>query len=230
MPIIHVKISYKSEILKDWEVLPVGRETKIKVFFGDISILYLSSEWCNSNFEVKFSPSKTLVREKISAECIAREAAWLVRVPEFNDLPKNALEKLRIDLSNWIKNYGGRWKGKDAARHIGKQFVTDLASSLCWHKIQDSNDINDSMKKLFSIVKVNNILTCNNLIEISYYSSGLFKEALCFNCGVECEEHTNYGEYFPYYEDCNTLVKNKKRKRKEKKFVKSSKQRYDEIN
>ena len=86
------------------------------------------------------------------------------------------------------------------------------------------------MKKLFSIVKVNNTLTCNSLIEISYYSSGLFKETLCFNCGVECEEHTNYGEYFPYCEDCNTLVKNKKRKRKEKKFVKSSKQRNDEIN
>ena len=170
MPIIHVKISYKSEILKDWEDLPIGRETKIKVFFRDISILYLSSEWCNSNFEVKFSPSKTLVGEKISAECIAWEAACqygiyahfylisqeiieshripavniinafdIIRassndicVPGFNDLPKNALEKLRIDLSNWIKNHGGGWKGKDAARHIGKQFVTDLASAL-WY-------------------------------------------------------------------------------------------------
>jgi len=32
-------------------------------------------------------------------------------------------------------------------------------------------------------------------IEVSYYSSELFKEALCFNCGLECEEHINYGEY-----------------------------------
>ncbi|GBB98408.1 hypothetical protein RclHR1_03220001, partial [Rhizophagus clarus] len=85
----------------------------------------------------------------------------------------------------------------------------DTFYSLAGTNIQDSNDINDSMKKLFSIVKVNNTLTCNSPIEISYYSSGLFKETLCFNCGVECEEHTNYGEYFPYCEDCNTLVKNK---------------------
>jgi hypothetical protein len=28
-------------------------------------------------------------------------------VPEFNDFPRNALEKLRLDLSNWIKNNGG---------------------------------------------------------------------------------------------------------------------------
>lgn len=169
MPIVHVKISYKSEILKDWEGLPVDKETKINDFFGDISILYLSSEWWDANFEVKFSPSKTLVGEKISAQCIAWEAACqygfyahfylisqeiieshrvptvninafdIIRassnsifVPEFNDPPKNALEKLRIDLSNWIKNNGGGWKGKDAAQHIGKKFVTDLASAL-WY-------------------------------------------------------------------------------------------------
>ena len=51
MPIIHVKISYKSEILKDWEGLPADKETKIKNFFGDISILYLSPEWRDANFE-----------------------------------------------------------------------------------------------------------------------------------------------------------------------------------
>ena len=81
------------------------------------------------------------------------------------------------------------------------------------------------MKKLFSIVKVNNTLTCNSPVEVPYYSSRLFKEVLCFNCGVECEEEYNYGKYYPYYEDCNALVDSKKRKRKEKKFVKSSKQR-----
>ncbi|PKC04797.1 hypothetical protein RhiirA5_421760 [Rhizophagus irregularis] len=95
-----------------------------------------------------------------------------------------------------------------------------------------SNDTNDSMKKLFSIVKVNNTLTCNSPIEIPYYSSRLFKEVLCFNCGVECEEHnTNHGEYFPYCEDCDSMSdENKKRKRKEKKFVKSSKQKNVEHN
>jgi hypothetical protein len=64
MPIIHVRVSYKSVILKDWEGLPVEKETKIKDFFGDISILYLSPDWWDAEFEVKFSPSKTLVGEK----------------------------------------------------------------------------------------------------------------------------------------------------------------------
>ena len=42
------------------------------------------------------------------------------------------MEKLRIDLSNWIKNNGGGWRGKDNAQNIGKKFVTDLASAL-WY-------------------------------------------------------------------------------------------------
>ncbi|CAB5355433.1 unnamed protein product [Rhizophagus irregularis] len=85
-----------------------------------------------------------------------------------------------------------------------------------------SNDTNDSMKKLFSIVKVNNTLTCNSPIEIPYYSSRLFKEVLYFNCGVECEEHnTNHGEYFPYCEDCDSMSdENKKRKKKRKEICK----------
>ena len=59
MPIIHVKISYNSETLKDLEGLPVEKETKIKEFFGDTSISYLSPEWWEADFEVRFSPSKT---------------------------------------------------------------------------------------------------------------------------------------------------------------------------
>ncbi|PKK56703.1 hypothetical protein RhiirC2_799469 [Rhizophagus irregularis] len=77
----------------------------------------------------------------------------------------------------------------------------------------------DSLKKLFSIVKVNNTLTCNSPIEIPYYSSKLFKESLYFNCGAECKEKNNYGEYFPYCEDCSASVKNKKRRSKENKFA-----------
>jgi hypothetical protein len=114
----------------------------------------------------------------------------------------------------------------DGIQYTCGDTLYNLASST---NIQDSNSTNDSMKRLFSIVKVNNALTCNSPIEVSYYSSGLFKEVLCFNCGVECEEHINYGEYFPYCEECNTLVRDKKRRRKEKKFV-TSKQRHVETN
>ena len=41
-PIIHVWISYNSEILKDWEGLPVEKETKIKDYFENKSVLYLT--------------------------------------------------------------------------------------------------------------------------------------------------------------------------------------------
>ena len=121
----------------------------------------------DADFEVKFSSSKTSVGEKISAQCIAWEAACqygiyanfyllshetmefsripiinafdILRanssdlfVPEFNVNPRNEYEKLRLDLSNWIKNKGGGWKGKDSAQNVGKKFVTDLASAL-WY-------------------------------------------------------------------------------------------------
>ncbi|GBC25997.2 hypothetical protein GLOIN_2v1731397 [Rhizophagus irregularis DAOM 181602=DAOM 197198] len=36
-----------------------------------------------------------------------------------------------------------------------------------------------------SIIHVNNTLTCNSPIEIPYYSSGLFKEALVLTCVKE---------------------------------------------
>ena len=141
MPIIHIQVNYNSEILKDWKGLPVKKEIKIKDFFEDISILYLSSNWWKTDFEVRFSPSKALVGKKISVQCIAQKSVcqyriyahfYLIsqeiiesnRIPiinafdilrvssndlfisEFNDFPRNILKKLRIDLSNWIKNNG----------------------------------------------------------------------------------------------------------------------------
>ena len=33
MPIIHARISHSSKVLKDWEGLPVEKETKINFFF-----------------------------------------------------------------------------------------------------------------------------------------------------------------------------------------------------
>ncbi|GET62574.1 hypothetical protein GLOIN_2v1828214 [Rhizophagus irregularis DAOM 181602=DAOM 197198] len=50
-----------------------------------------------------------------------------------------------------------------------------------------------------------NTLTCNSSTKIPYCSSGLIKEALCFNYGAECEKN-NYGEYFPYQTSWMKLV------------------------
>jgi hypothetical protein len=72
MLIIHVRIiSQNSKVLKDWKGLPVEKETKIKDFFEDILVSYLLPDLWNADFEVKFSSSKTLVGEKISARCIS---------------------------------------------------------------------------------------------------------------------------------------------------------------
>ncbi|PKY58409.1 hypothetical protein RhiirA4_449266, partial [Rhizophagus irregularis] len=72
------------------------------------------------------------ISNPINAFDILKASSNDLFVPEFNDSPRNALEKLRLDLSNWVKNNGGGWKGKDAADSIGKKFVTDLASAL-WY-------------------------------------------------------------------------------------------------
>ena len=39
---------------------------------------------------------------------------------------------------------------------------------------------------------------------------------LYFNFGVECEEQHNYGEYFPYCEDCDALVRSKREEEKKR--------------
>uniref|UniRef100_U9URW2 Uncharacterized protein n=1 Tax=Rhizophagus irregularis (strain DAOM 181602 / DAOM 197198 / MUCL 43194) TaxID=747089 RepID=U9URW2_RHIID len=43
-----------------------------------------------------------------------------------------------------------------------------------------------------------------HLISGEQILNGLFKKALCFNYGAECEEENNCGEYVSYCEDCST--------------------------
>ncbi|PKY57093.1 hypothetical protein RhiirA4_477924 [Rhizophagus irregularis] len=52
MPIIHVRISYNSVTLKDWEGLPVEKETKMKDFSNDISFSCLSSNFWEADFKL----------------------------------------------------------------------------------------------------------------------------------------------------------------------------------
>ncbi|PKK58257.1 hypothetical protein RhiirC2_796605 [Rhizophagus irregularis] len=130
MPIIHVQISYNSVTLKDWE----------------------------ADFEVKFSSSKTLAGEKVSPNLIHSRTPIInafdilnanssnLFVPEFGNSPRNALEKLRLDLSNWIKNNGGGWKGRDAAQSIRKKFVTDLTSALWYIDSRSVETLNQKFK------------------------------------------------------------------------------------
>ncbi|CAB5374111.1 unnamed protein product [Rhizophagus irregularis] len=137
MPIIHVQISYNSVTLKDWEGLPVEKETKIKDFFNDISISCLSSNFWKQIL------NRTPI---INAFDILNANSSNLFVPEFGNSPRNALEKLRLDLSNWIKNNGGGWKGRDAAQSIRKKFVTDLTSALWYIDSRSVETLNQKFK------------------------------------------------------------------------------------
>ena len=58
--------------------MPVEKKTKIKDFFGDVSILYLSSEWWDADFEVKFSSSKTLVGKKFQHNALCGKPDFML--------------------------------------------------------------------------------------------------------------------------------------------------------
>src|ERR1044072_2121504 len=83
---------------------------------------------------------------RINAFDILRANSNDLFVPEFNVNPRNELEKLRLDLSNWIKNKGGGWKGKDSAQNVGKKFVTDLASALWYVDSRSVNTLDQKFK------------------------------------------------------------------------------------
>jgi len=105
MPIIHVRISYNFNVLKDWEGLPVEKETKIKDFFEEISVSYLSPDMWDADFEVKFSQSKKLVGEKVSERCIAWEAACQYGIyANFYIMPQQIIEPSRMNIFHIVKN------------------------------------------------------------------------------------------------------------------------------
>jgi hypothetical protein len=81
-----------------------------------------------------------------------------------------------------------------------------------------------NVEEIFKKVKVDDGLTCNSPIEVSYYSSGLFEE-ICFQCGKvsedECDESNKVnvdGGYYYYCSECHTTVSSKKKRAKDTKF------------
>ena len=96
-----------------------------------------------------------------------------------------------------------------------------LASSNKETENVDENIENDDIGKIFENVKVDDKLSCNNPMEISYYSSGLFEE-ICFQCGKvpedECDEsnRVNVNETYYYYcDECYATISNKKKRGKD---------------
>jgi len=60
-------------------------------------------------------------------------------LPEFNPIPRNALDQLKIDITNLIKNNGRGWFEKDVTENIGKKFVIDLANAIWYVDIRGFN-------------------------------------------------------------------------------------------
>ncbi|CAI2189083.1 18058_t:CDS:2, partial [Funneliformis geosporum] len=110
MPIIHDRIIHSSKVLKDWEGLPIEKETKIKDFLKIFQQQCIAWEAaCQYGIFVNFY-------------IISQEITDFSRAPIIN-----AFDILRAN-SNDI--FGGGWKGKVFAQNVGKKFVTDLASAL----------------------------------------------------------------------------------------------------
>src|SRR6266542_5049819 len=65
---------------------------------------------------------------------------------EFNPISRNALDQLKIDITNLIKNNGGGWFEKDVAENIGKKFVIDLANAIWYVDIRGFNTFNQKYK------------------------------------------------------------------------------------
>ena len=58
------------------------------------------------------------------------KASSTLCLSEFNS--RNALDQLKIDISNLIKENRAGWFGYDVAKSTGKKFITDLANAI-WY-------------------------------------------------------------------------------------------------
>ena len=60
------------------------------------------------------------------------KSSTILYLPKFNLISRNALDQLKINIMNLIKNNGSGWFRKDVAENIGKKFVIDLANAI-WY-------------------------------------------------------------------------------------------------
>jgi hypothetical protein len=67
-------------------------------------------------------------------------------LPEFNLTPRNALNQLKIDIMNLVKNNRSGWFEKDVAENIGKKFVIDLANAIWYVDIRGFDTFNQKYK------------------------------------------------------------------------------------
>ena len=111
----------------------VYEASKIYGVFIEIKIIDLND---NSNEE----------RPLRNAFDLLMKSSTTLYLPEFNPTPRNALDQLKIDLTNFINNNGGGWIGKDVAENIGKKFVTDLANAIWYVDIRGFDTFNQKYK------------------------------------------------------------------------------------
>src|SRR6266542_3824696 len=111
----------------------VYEASKIYDIFVKIKIIDLNS---NSNEE----------RPLRNAFDLLMNSSTTLYFLEFNPISRNALDQLKIDITNLIKNNGGGWFEKDVAENIGKKFVIDLANAIWYVDIRGFNTFNQKYK------------------------------------------------------------------------------------
>ncbi|CAI2179249.1 11947_t:CDS:2, partial [Funneliformis geosporum] len=129
------------------------------------------------------------------------------------------VRNVRIVIESTLERY------LNTIQYICGDFFEALAnSSIIIENVGDENNKKDDVERIFENVKVDNKLACNNPMEFSYYSSGLFED-ICFECEKvpenECDESARVSineVYYYYCDECYTTVSNKKKRNKDVKF------------
>ena len=104
----------------------IGNKEKV----GKRCKVYEASKIYDIFVEIKIiDPNNNPNKEQslINAFYLLMRSSTTLYLPGFNPIPRNALDQLKTDAANLIKDNGG---GKDVAGNVGKKFVTDCQCDL----------------------------------------------------------------------------------------------------
>lgn len=133
----------------DFEVHFGNRKIGNKEKVGKRCKVYEASKIYGIFVEIKIiDPNNNPNKEQplINAFDLLMRSSTTLYLPGFNLIPRNALDQLKIDVANLIKDNGGGWFGKDIAENVGKKFVTDLANAIWYVDIRGFDTFNEQHK------------------------------------------------------------------------------------
>ena len=106
----------------------------------------------------------------------------------------------------------------------------DTIQYICGDSFENLGE-SDDVGEIFKKVRVDDSLLCDRLMEVAYYSSGLFED-ICFRCGKvpenECDESNKVSVdegYYYYCDECYVTTSGKKKRTKNTKFKSAKRSR-----